>query len=539
MKPLYRATIALMATLAAATCAAQSPAQAISTTRQADRVTWTAAAPHGAAKLRLARPDGTVSDLPFARGPVVLEPQRAGLADGRYFYELSLEPPAAMDPAQAQATMQQRITAGSFVVIQGQLAVDATEPGAPVLPTKTGSTFTTKDQVVADDLIVQGSLCAGFDCVNNESFGFDTLRLKENNLGIHFDDTSVGTFPANDWRIRVNDTASGGASYFTVEDATANRQVFTVSAGAPSNSLYVSSTGRLGLRTATPVLDVHTLTGNTPAIRLEQSSAGGFTAQTWDIGANEANFFVRDVTNGSRLPLRIRPGAPTSSLDIAASGAVGIGTASPGAALHVRRTDGTAQVLVQETSGTTAPRTLLNLANNGPAVLRFTTAPATGWDMTSGTALTLATQGAGTPQFTLAANGNLAITGTLSTGSSRTLKTGIEPVNGAALLEKVLALPLYHWRYKSSPTQERHVGPMAEDFRKIFQLGQDDKSLAPGDLAGVTLGAVQALARKVNEREADIAAIRARISLLEAQMAPTGAPGASGVPTKNATPAAR
>lgn len=302
-----------------------------------------------------------------------------------------------MDPAQAQATMQQRITAGSFVVIQGQLVVDATEPGAPVLPTKTGSTFTTKDQVVADDLIVQGSLCAGFDCVNNESFGFDTLRLKENNLGIHFDDTSVGTFPANDWRIRVNDTASGGASYFTVEDATANRQVFTVSAGAPSNSLYVSSTGRLGLRTATPVLDVHTLTGNTPAIRLEQSSAGGFTAQTWDIGANEANFFVRDVTNGSRLPLRIRPGAPTSSLDIAASGAVGIGTASPGAALHVRRTDGTAQVLVQETSGTTAPRTLLNLANNGPAVLRFTTAPATGWDMTSGTALTLATQGAGTP----------------------------------------------------------------------------------------------------------------------------------------------
>jgi len=39
----------------------------------------------------------------------------------------------------------------------------------------------TADQVIADDLIVQGSTCVGLDCVNNESFGFDTLRLKENN----------------------------------------------------------------------------------------------------------------------------------------------------------------------------------------------------------------------------------------------------------------------------------------------------------------------------------------------------------------------
>lgn len=524
MNFLCRASAALVASLVAATCAAQDPTQPISTTRQSDRITWTAKAPHGAAKLRLARPDGTITDMVFARAPIMLEPQRAGLADGRYFYELSLEPTAAMDPAQAQATIYDRIIAGSFVVAQGQLVVAATELTASA-PKAMSTTFTTKDQVVADDLIVTGSLCVGLDCINNESFGFDTLRLKENNLGIHFDDTSSSAgFPANDWRIRTNDTASGGASYFTIEDATAGNRIFTVSAGAPNNSLYINSMGRVGLRTATPALDIHTLTGDTPAIRLEQSSAGGYGAQTWDIGANEANFFVRDLTGGSRLPLRIRPGAPTSSLDISASGAVGIGTASPAAALHIARSDGTAQVLVQETSGTAAQRTLLNLANNGPAVLRFTTAPATGWDLTAGTALTLATQGVGTPQFTLATNGNLAITGTLSTGSSRTLKTAIEPVNGTALLEKVLSLPLYHWRYKSSPTQERHVGPMAEDFRKIFRLGQDDKSLAPGDLAGVTLAAVQALAQKVTEREADIATIKARISLLEAQVAAPAKP---------------
>src|SRR4029079_11684880 len=103
-----------------------------------------------------------------------------------------------------------------------------------------------------------------------------------------------------------------------------------------TNSIFVDSTGRLGLRTATPVLDIHVKTGNTPAMRLEQSNSSGFTAQTWDVAGNEANFFVRDVTGGSRLPFRIRPGAPTSSIDIAASGNVGVGAVAPGAKLDIK-----------------------------------------------------------------------------------------------------------------------------------------------------------------------------------------------------------
>jgi len=64
------------------------------------------------------------------------------------------------------------------------------------------ATSASADQVIADDLIVQGSNCVGLDCVNNESFGFDTLRLKENNTRIKFDDTSASPgFPANDWTL--------------------------------------------------------------------------------------------------------------------------------------------------------------------------------------------------------------------------------------------------------------------------------------------------------------------------------------------------
>src|ERR1700682_283443 len=77
------------------------------------------------------------------------------------------------------------------------------------------------DFVIADDLIVQGSACVGLDCVNNESFGFDTLRLKENNTRIKFEDTSTSTgFPTHDWQLTANDSASGGAEKFSIADIT-------------------------------------------------------------------------------------------------------------------------------------------------------------------------------------------------------------------------------------------------------------------------------------------------------------------------------
>src|SRR6185312_9030264 len=136
------------------------------------------------------------------------------------------------------------------------------------------------DDVIPDDLIVQGSACIGLDCVNNESFGFDTIRLKENNTRIKFDDTSTSAgFPANDWQLTANDSASGGASKFSIEDITGSKVPFTITAGAATNSMFVDSTGRLGLRTSTPVLDVHVDTSNTPAMRFEQNNSGGFTAQ--------------------------------------------------------------------------------------------------------------------------------------------------------------------------------------------------------------------------------------------------------------------
>ena len=101
-------------------------------------------------------------------------------------------------------------------------------PNSPMTPSEvrssdTGAQPEPNDQVIPDDLIVQGSGCFGFDCVNNEAFGVDTLMLKENNLRIFFNDTSAsGSFAGNDWRLVANDQVDGGLNRFSIEDGWSN-----------------------------------------------------------------------------------------------------------------------------------------------------------------------------------------------------------------------------------------------------------------------------------------------------------------------------
>jgi hypothetical protein len=397
--------------------------------------------------------------------------------------------------------------------------------------------ITAEDFVINDDLIVIGSACIGFDCVNGEVFSFDTIRLKENNLRIKFDDTSTSTgFPSRDWQLTANDSASGGANKFSIDDVTGGLVPFTVTAGAPSNSLFVASTGRVGIRTSSPILDLHIANSNTPGIRLEQTSAGGFTAQTWDIAGNEANFFVRDVTGGSRLPLRIRPGAPTSSIDVNNAGNVGIGTASPQVRLDVQ-TNVAAQVVGRIQNKSATGFSGIEFLDHADAVKFFFGA------INSDGSARLNSLGGGHMEFRtsnverlrIAGNGNIGIGGVTTpshpiehtsgahltsggawiNGSSRETKQDVSPLSAGEAMAAFADLEPVKFRY-STEVDEQYIGFIAEDVPELVATA-DRKGLSPMDVVAVMTKIVQEQQKVITRMEGELGSKNDRLDQLQAE----------------------
>ena len=113
------------------------------------------------------------------------------------------------------------------------------------------------------------------------------------------------------------------------------------------------------------------------------------------------------------------------------------------------------------------------------------------------------------------------------TTSDRNAKTKIHSIDGKTILDKVSALPVSSWVFKSDP-QKSHVGPMAQDFHNAFGLdGDDDKHINLTDISGVSLAAIQELNREMKEqnatvsaqlasKDAEIASLKAQLSSMSA-----------------------
>ena len=101
------------------------------------------------------------------------------------------------------------------------------------------------------------------------------------------------------------------------------------------------------------------------------------------------------------------------------------------------------------------------------------------------------------------------------TNSDRNAKTGFKPVDGGSVLELVSRLPITSWAFKGDPKQ-RHIGPMAQDFHAAFGLsGTDDKHINLSDAAGVSLVAIQEINRRLQEKDARIAALEGQLKSMK------------------------
>lgn len=228
----------------------------------------------------------------------------------------------------------------------------------------------------------------------------------------------------------------------------------------------------------------------------------------------------------------------TSPFIIANDGTVGIGTADPTYQLDVvKNANSSAIIRIMNTNTGVSADAILRFRTDGAGYRMGITTSDDSFaikhsDMAVASYLKITTNGnvgVGTdsPTNKLHVAGSIfAEGGTIFASSDRNLKEDFAPVDADAILEKVAALPVQFWRFKSEQERVRHVGPTAQDFRSAFNLGQHETAIATVDADGIALAAIQALVRRNeelrtmnNDLKCEIEAVKARLAALETHSA--------------------
>ena len=213
--------------------------------------------------------------------------------------------------------------------------------------------------------------------------------------------------------------------------------------------------------------------------------------------------------------------------------------------LRIQGDTGEAGLLVEEASPTTAQRFTVEMKNNGGTgfLITNTSKPASQWQFSSqpNEAFTASFIGTGGPEmqvrkdgavqfgpgnvvnFNLTANGHMtllhgsATATTFITSSSRDVKKDFKKVNPEGILQKIKNLDITQWRYKNENEKGRHIGPMAEDFYKLFKLGADNKHVLGTDMASIAIVAAKELHEKASIANAETIQLKQETAKLKAE----------------------
>ena len=109
--------------------------------------------------------------------------------------------------------------------------------------------------------------------------------------------------------------------------------------------------------------------------------------------------------------------------------------------------------------------------------------------------------------------------GTWTNASDVNRKHLFAEVSGEDVLARLRTLPITSWSYRTENDDVRHIGPMAQDFRATFGLGDDDRVISTVDADGVALAAAQALTARTDGLRAENEELRGRVQTLEEQNA--------------------
>ncbi|MFZ2038494.1 MAG: tail fiber domain-containing protein [Minisyncoccia bacterium] len=238
-----------------------------------------------------------------------------------------------------------------------------------------------------------------------------------------------------------------------------------------------------------------TISGQALTLGLAGASATG------TLSATDWNTFNNKLTN----PM-------TAIGELIYGGTSGVGTKlTVGLAGQMLRSGGAGADLAWSTTtypGTTvANQILLSTATNTVAG-----DPGLTYDVNAG----VLSVGTSTEVFTVLNNGNVGIGtttpehllilagGAYSDGStwtdasSRDLKENFTALDKIEILNKIADLDITKWNYKTEATSTTHIGPVAEDFYEKFTVGQNNRSIAALDTAGIALIGIQALNENIN-----------------------------------------